>query len=1489
MTIVEEPPALTASGIIIDSLGRRWNPALHPRDRHGRFIETFAEIRAFLKQGSSRADFTGRVIAIDRDNTAIVQVRGGRGKYAELRDQLVRVPINKTEAYEPKARIGQPAPRPVTKGQRAQINQFVRRVRGAGARAKDFPRGDDPTDQLIALEDLADKAEKADLPDVRDRALDFKGYIRSEPSKSDILDAAKAILPDAREGDDGDAVRRQPERGEGEPAQRSEGADRRGAFRQRARDAAVDGGLWGQREGGTAPEGVRPDLIKRAYSFNDEYAAEYREAFGREPRDFYELDAAGADDFLKAITTAKENDAHGAFVTAYGRDTYADGDNVRLFLADGGKAGFALRNGEIISVFSDPSERGMTDFIMPLSLQEGGRYLDAYVEDGGGLGVIYGKWGFTPVAQTPFVAEFAPEDWWTEEDGEPPIYFMGFDPDNPASGFDADAAPVIDDYDEGVRLAKEFGGIPDDNERKAVLPGPGEDQGVGERPEAEADAPEPEPEPEPGASDSGAGRGRDGGGVREEGPGGASRGRVALPFDEDVDPAVARLEDVITEAESVQLRRPFVKNPGEVLPEDNRDNAVRQARRAIDQIRARQETLARLQRELNRATGKDRARLQTNISREEMRLRGDLNTLFARERAIRASIRAGQPQSVSQLMGIMGRALRADIKSAGESLDARYPEHVSPYRDPEYVRRELKKNLKKRQLEFKKNLKKKLSPKGRNVVVVDDALTTAFSIEEPAKLEFRRPVADSPAAQLARAVSDALRANENGDVNYPRDDFKRQALLDRDIRVGDYEQALKQFDEEVAGRGYYSPEFEDLIRGKLTEFAADPAAAKKSVDARELRPDEVEGWEDVDPQEWADSWNSQRVAELARGLPLQGGDAALLTDMLGVDGELPKRVLRREGVAFVLDDDVPPEALQEASRVYDMLQGKFPLDGEKIIRFTSLRENLADLNTWGDAIPGGNIMRIDPYAIESGPSPDDGHFKDHFYGGSVTDLEHTIVHEWGHMYGPADSDARVEQSWAVVQQVAEDQGMSPRDVPEKLMRAYEQKDLVDNSAEFWAENFAEWVLTDGKTQDPVTQAFAKEVGLDSPQPQAVGRLERAFAQVADPADRDKGTYARYAEITDVPQADAALRDMARRLGANLEPDAVRNALEANGKPAGGEESFKNRLRMLQYDTALKFLGLRDADDAREVSAAVRNLFAVLDPEFAAERRRQDAGQALVDVFVPDDGRPDDHIPYDDISAAFDYLASPESQQLAWAFFRSQGAPVDMADAAFPEGAGMSNERGGFLVDGMRMVEAFRNADILDAYGFAPGEDVDRNNLGLRDHYRKILDGGIARFGGDRERLADAIAAFNNVYGDGAADEDRKSPSLPAPDKDKAGTEPPGGLADPPEPPDPPAIAPGVPDTIRRLADVFFRGRTKAARRGVGNIHLADRFAFDEKNQELRKGDVVWFPERDARGRKGQWQRPEADGYVQNIIVETEEVTDSDGNEAPSPGDGPARS
>ena len=101
---------------------------------------------------------------------------------------------------------------------------------------------------------------------------------------------------------------------------------------------------------------------------------------------------------------------------------------------------------------------------------------------------------------------------------------------------------------------------------------------------------------------------------------------------------------------------------------------------------------------------------------------------------------------------------------------------------------------------------------------------------------------------------------------------------------------------------------------------------------------------------------------------------------------------------------------------------------------------------------------------------------------------------------------------------------------------------------------------------------------------------------------------------------------------------------------------------------------------------------------------------------------------------------------------------------------------------------------------------------------------------------------------------------------------------PPEPSIAQRIA-AAPEAVRDAVENYFRGRTQAAKRGVGNLHLAERYAFDKDGEELRKGDVVNIGKRDARGRKGQWARPEADGYIQNILIETtkEELKDEDGN------------
>src|SRR3954469_16490176 len=67
--------------VVIDSLGRRWNPLLHPRDQNGRFIRTFSFVTFDLPGGAttpggSGGSVSGRVSGIDRDGNLLVKVTG---------------------------------------------------------------------------------------------------------------------------------------------------------------------------------------------------------------------------------------------------------------------------------------------------------------------------------------------------------------------------------------------------------------------------------------------------------------------------------------------------------------------------------------------------------------------------------------------------------------------------------------------------------------------------------------------------------------------------------------------------------------------------------------------------------------------------------------------------------------------------------------------------------------------------------------------------------------------------------------------------------------------------------------------------------------------------------------------------------------------------------------------------------------------------------------------------------------------------------------------------------------------------------------------------------------------------------------------------------------------------------------------------------------------------------------------------------------------
>ncbi len=100
------PPPIVAAGTVTDSLGREWDPLLHPRDRKGKFIHTFRSIRAFLTADGTDAWATGEVEEVNADGSIRMRVtKVADAKYNEYVGQLTDVPSNQVENINEKATL----------------------------------------------------------------------------------------------------------------------------------------------------------------------------------------------------------------------------------------------------------------------------------------------------------------------------------------------------------------------------------------------------------------------------------------------------------------------------------------------------------------------------------------------------------------------------------------------------------------------------------------------------------------------------------------------------------------------------------------------------------------------------------------------------------------------------------------------------------------------------------------------------------------------------------------------------------------------------------------------------------------------------------------------------------------------------------------------------------------------------------------------------------------------------------------------------------------------------------------------------------------------------------------------------------------------------------------------------------------------------------------------------------------------------------------
>jgi hypothetical protein len=171
----------------------------------------------------------------------------------------------------------------------------------------------------------------------------------------------------------------------------------------------------------------------------------------------YELGEGSSEGFRGAMEALREGNPYHASVYVYEAEEYAQ---MRLFCADDGKAGFALKGDEIVSVFvsRDSEHAGCARTLLATAVSEGGRRLDCFDTT---LPRIYASEGFVPVARIPWNDDYKPDAWDYStyrkfNDGRPDVVLMAYDPRSLGGKYDRAAGAPVGDYGDGEALVSRF-------------------------------------------------------------------------------------------------------------------------------------------------------------------------------------------------------------------------------------------------------------------------------------------------------------------------------------------------------------------------------------------------------------------------------------------------------------------------------------------------------------------------------------------------------------------------------------------------------------------------------------------------------------------------------------------------------------------------------------------------------------------------------------------------------------------------------------------------------------------------------------------------------------------------------------------------------------------------------------------------------------------------------------------------------------------------
>lgn len=210
--------------------------------------------------------------------------------------------------------------------------------------------------------------------------------------------------------------------------------------------------------GGGSPQavegsgGLKGATLKTTYAPSDAIKSSL-EASGATALEFHELGSGGAQVFHDRIAEAKSASPYGAAVALYAPGDY---EGMRVFLADDGKVGFALKGDDIVSLFKHPDSTAdkVTASVLSLAVDQGGKRLDCFDT---ALPHLYGASQFKAVARLKWDDQYAPEGWdktkyTAYNKGEPDVVFMKYDAK--AKPYKAGDGDEVETYDEGTAASK---------------------------------------------------------------------------------------------------------------------------------------------------------------------------------------------------------------------------------------------------------------------------------------------------------------------------------------------------------------------------------------------------------------------------------------------------------------------------------------------------------------------------------------------------------------------------------------------------------------------------------------------------------------------------------------------------------------------------------------------------------------------------------------------------------------------------------------------------------------------------------------------------------------------------------------------------------------------------------------------------------------------------------------------------------------------------